>query len=446
MDTGTLAGQARLLIEHIETSDMLVGAALDKARASAGVFISLMEEAALAEAAAATRRRSAGAALSDFDGIPFAVKDLFDVVGSVTSAGSRTRLAVPTAPRDSAIVANLRKLGMIPIGKTNLSEFAFSGLGLNPHFGTPTASGHEDRAPGGSSSGSAIAVQRGIVAVALGTDTAGSVRVPAAFNGIAGFRPSRGRYDMRGVYPLAASFDTAGPLAKNVEDCFLMDALMRGAAPANTPAPRHFIVEHSLLDDPDLEPAVAQNLLAFSDLLRSRGTLVERRVIPSVGSARAAIAKFGWPGGVEAAAFHRDLLASRERALIDPRVVARLDIAAATPPENMIALRRIRTGLIRALRHELDGAILIQPTVPHVAPLLAPLASDNELFARVNLKTLSMAMIGSFLDMPGLALTSGIDSQGLPTSVLLTAASGSDDAVLAAGQLASFRHGIDSFL
>ncbi|MER9292212.1 amidase family protein [Mesorhizobium sp. M0518] len=231
-----MAGQARLLIEHIETADRLVGAALDKARASTGVFISLMEEAALAEAAVATRRRSAGAALSDFDGIPFAVKDLFDVVGSVTSAGSRSRLAVPAAPRDSAIVANLRKFGMIPIGKSNLSEFAFSGLGLNPHFGTPTASGREDRVPGGSSSGSAIAVQRGIVPVALGTDTAGSVWVPAAFYGIAGFQPSRGRYDMRGVYPLAASFDTAGPLARNAEDCLVMDALMRGVAPANTAA------------------------------------------------------------------------------------------------------------------------------------------------------------------------------------------------------------------
>ncbi|QND66696.1 glutamyl-tRNA amidotransferase [Mesorhizobium loti] len=445
MDTGTLAGQARLLIEHIETPDRLVGAALDKAKASTGVFISLMEEAALAEAAAATRRRSAGVALSDFDGIPFAVKDLFDVAGSVTSAGSRTRLAVPTAPRDSAIVANLRKLGMIPIGKTNLSEFAFSGLGLNPHFGTPTASGREDRVPGGSSSGSAIAVQRGIVPVALGTDTAGSVRVPAAFNGIAGFRPSRGRYDMRGVYPLAASFDTAGLLAKNAEDCVVMDALMRGVAPANTAAPRRFIIERSMLDDPELEPAVGQNLLAFAGLLRSGGGLVEPRVMPSIGRARAAIGKFGWPGGVEAATLHRGLLASNERALIDPRVVARLDIAAATPVENMIALRRIRTGLIRALRHELDGAILILPTVPHVAPLLAPLASNDELFARLNLRTLSMTMIGSFLDMPGLAVASGTDPQGLPTSVLLTGATGFDDAVLAAGRLVLRVHGADSF-
>ena len=174
--------------------------------------------------------------------------------------------------------------------------------------------------------------------------------------------------------------------------------------------------------------------------------LVEQRVIPSIGRARAAIAEFGWPGGVEAAAFHRDLLASKERALIDPRVTARLDIAAAAAPANMIALQRIRTELIRALRRELDGAILIQPTVPHVAPLLAPLASDDELFAKLNLRTLSMTMIGSFLDMPGLAIVSGTDWQGLPTSVLLTGASGSDDAVLAAGQLASHGHGIDSFL
>ncbi|MER9292211.1 hypothetical protein NKI66_15605 [Mesorhizobium sp. M0518] len=162
-------------------------------------------------------------------------------------------------------------------------------------------------------------------------------------------------------------------------------------------------------------------------------------MIPSIGRARAAIGEFGWPGGAEAAAFHRDLLASKERELVDPRVVARLEIAAATPPEN-IALRRIRTGLIRALRHELDGAILILPTVPHVAPLLAPLAGNDEFLASLNPRTLSMTMIGSFLDMPGLAVASGTDPQGLPTSVLLTGASGFDDAVLAAGRLVSRDH------
>ncbi|QPC94563.1 amidase family protein [Mesorhizobium sp. INR15] len=445
MDTGTLAGQARLLLEHRETPDMLVRAALDKAKASTGVFICLMEKTALAEAADATRRRAGGAALSDFDGIPFAVKDLFDVMGSVTTAGSRTRLAVPTALRDSAIVARLRKLGMIPIGKTNLSEFAFSGLGLNPHFGTPTASGHEDRAPGGSSSGSAIAVQRGIVPVALGTDTAGSVRIPAAFNGLVGFRPSRGRYEMRGVYPLAASFDTAGPITRSIEDCVAMDAMMRDGSPSNVAPPRHLIMEQGLLDDPDVEPAVRQNLLTFADMLRSGGAIVEQRAIPSIGRARAAISELGWPGGVEAAAFHRNLLASKDRALVDPRVVVRLDMAATTPPGNMDAMRRIRTELIDTLRRELDGAVMIQPTVPHVAPLLSSLASDDDLFARVNLKTLWMTMIGSFLDMPGLAVPSGTDPQGLPTSVLLTGASGSDDVVLAAGLLAARSHGTDSF-
>ncbi|MER9503932.1 amidase family protein [Mesorhizobium sp. M0579] len=439
MDDGSLTGQARLLQLGLETPLTLVESALDRASASRGVFIHLMEAAARTDAALSSKRWSAGRPLSPFDGIPFAVKDLFDVAGTVTTAGSRLRSASPAVPHDCAIVQNLRRCGMIPIGKTNLSEFAFSGLGLNPHFGTPSPAGHEDRVPGGSSSGSAIALQRGIVTVALGTDTAGSMRLPAAFNGLVGFRPSTGRYDMHGVYPLATSFDVAGPMANNANDCAVMDALMRGVEPAGVaaPFPPDFIVDSSFLDDPKLQPAVRKNLLAFVARMESLGARIETRPVGTIACARAAIRTLGWLGGVEAAMFHRERLASTERTMMDPRIVTRLESAAAMPADCVATLRKLRIDLMQRLPQDLNNAVLILPTVPHVAPSLAPLALDDALFASINLATLSTTMIGSFLDMPGLAVPSGVDSDGLPTSVLLTAAFGCDDAVIAAGLWAS---------
>jgi aspartyl-tRNA(Asn)/glutamyl-tRNA(Gln) amidotransferase subunit A len=227
----TMAGTALKLHDGSIEAVELVSTAIRKSRAARGVFISFVEWAHDAAVKSAQRRRS-GAPLSRLDGIPFAVKDMIDVAGSRTTAGSITRIDSPPASRNAAVITAMRAMGMIPVGKTNLSEFAFSGLGLNPHFGTPTADFHAaaPRAPGGSSSGSAIAVQRGLVTAAIGTDTAGSIRVPAAFNGLVGFRASTGRYDMDGVHPLAVTLDSLGPIARTVEDCVLVDGAMRGRA------------------------------------------------------------------------------------------------------------------------------------------------------------------------------------------------------------------------
>lgn len=411
----------------------LVEGALERARASDAVFVTLMEEAALAEAHAARQRWAEGRPLSRHDGIPIAWKDLFDIAGTRTSAGSRTRDEAEPAKADAPVVAATRHLGFIPIGKTNLSEFAFSGLGANPHFGTPTADlpGSERRMPGGSSSGSAVAVQRGIVPAAIGTDTAGSVRVPAAFTGCVGYKASHARYDMAGVFPLARSLDSLGPLAGCVADCVTMDAAMRGLAPCPLPAPAlHFVVDDSILDDPAITAPVRSH---FEEVLTrlSRHATIRRQRVEAWHRAREAITALGWLGAYEARQFHIETLTGPKRGLVDHRVLSRLDGAARISNAAAAELVLIRAREMQHLRTELDGAIVLMPTVKHLPPLLAPLEEDPVRFAEVNVATLALTMISSFLDMPSVALPTGWTAEGLPLSTQLCAVTGDDDTLLA---------------
>lgn len=433
----TLTDIAADLASGRTDSVRLVEEALDKARAAPAVFITLMAEEALAEARAAAARRRNGQALGPLDGIPIAWKDLFDIAGTRTTAGSRTRDDAPPAREDAPVVAASRRVGLIPLGKTNLSEFAFSGLGPNPHFGTPTPDfpGVAPRVPGGSSSGSAVAVQRGIVPVGIGTDTAGSVRVPAALNGLVGFKASGERYDMAGVFPLAKSLDSLGPIARTVADCATIDAVMRGAGrpvEAASAAPE-IVVDPAVLEEDGLEDAVRANFEAVLARLEASGARVRRVPVAAWREARRAIAEIGWLGAVEARAWHLEAISGPKRDLIDARVVKRLDGAAAITAEAAERLRGLRATLTRSIADELDGALFALPTVKHVAPELALLEADPELFARINLATLTLTMAGSFLDMPGLAMASGSDAEGLPTSALFSRPSGDDDALLAAG-------------
>lgn len=431
----TLESLAEALADGRLTPDALMAETLERARASDSVFTVLLEHEAVTAAAAATARRRCGEARSRYDGIPFAVKDLFDIAGTTTTAGSATLVSAPAAARDAPIIARLRAAGLIPIGKTNLSEFAFSGLGINPHFGTPTARARPDRAPGGSSSGSAVAVADGIVAIALGTDTAGSIRVPAAFNGLVGYRPSIGRYEPAGIFPLAASFDVPGPIANSVEDCLTLDRLMGGGAmsPGADAAPT-LVVDEWLLTAPELDPDNRSAVLGFAELAASTGAYVRACAVAAIRKAGEALRDVGWVGGAQAAALHAARLASPERGSIDRRVVARLDRAAAMSPRDVQALRLLGDQLAAEITEELAGGILVTPTIFVRPPLLAPLLADDELFARTNLESLFVTMIGSYLRMPGISIPTGTASDGLPTSVLLSTGAGDDARLLAAAR------------
>jgi len=410
----------------------LVERALNRAAASPKTFISMRGAAAMEEAEQSMARWQAGNPLSPLDGIPIAWKDLFDIEGTITTAGSRAiaRNAV-IAENDAAVVRNTKRLGLIPIGKTNLTELAYSGLGLNPHYGTP---GDGMRVPGGSSSGSAIAVRDGVVAAAVGTDTAGSIRIPAAFNGLAGFKSSSSRYDMSGVFPLQRSFDSLGPICLTVADCVTMDAAMRGMGKPDVPpaaSPPKFIVDAGILEDPDLTEVVRENFAAFIGRLSDAGAPVENRRVDAVERSRNAFRTVGWLGSPEAYALHKDLLVGPSRVLLDARVAKRLEMAGTLGAEAVASLRKLRTELMENIARELSGAMLLMPTVKHVAPQLKELEANADLFAKVNLATLSLTMIGSFLNMPGVALPTSKDT-GSETSALLSAPADCDDTVLSA--------------
>ena len=409
--------------------------ALEKAGQTPAVFIALTTERARREAEAAAARWRAGQPLSVFDGVPLAWKDLYDVAGTVTTAGAAYRRHSPAALIDAPSVGLLCRAGMVCVGKTNLSELAYSGLGLNPHFGTPVNPYGKDqpRIAGGSSSGAAVAVAAGIVPIAMGTDTAGSIRIPAAFNGLVGYRSSSRRYNRDGVFPLARTLDSLGPLTRSVRDAVAIDDLLHGRTPTygvRSLAGQRFVLEQGVLADVD--PAVRTNLLRAVEQLKAEGGLVEVRPCATFQATLELIKQQGWLGSFEAFALHEALLDSADAQQLDPRVRRRLESARGLPATQLIGLLNARRRLQQQLIDELDGALLITPTVAHVAPALAPLEADDELFAQTNLATLRLTMPGSLLDMPGVTLPSGRDSQGLPTGLLLSAPRGEDARLLKA--------------
>lgn len=438
-DSGSLQQLANVLANRETDAIQMVLSALDRARASKGIFISLRDDEAMKDAQAAVRRREQGWQLGPLDGIPIALKDNIDMRGTVTTSGSRTLISAPSAERDSGVVASLRRHGMIVIGKTNLSEFAFSGLGLNEHFGTPAPALDDGprRIPGGSSSGSALAVGEGIVAAAIGTDTAGSIRIPAAFNGLVGYRGSIKRYNLKGVRPLAPSLDSLGPITNSVTDCVLLDQVMRGRAariPAASPlADMNFVVDADTLEDPSVQDVVREHLLALMQRLSEAGACVKYQSFRPFGRARQVIGEHGWLGAAEAWFELGAIATSPSAHLMDRRVRARLIAASRISSEVVAKIRQERAMLISEMEASLSDAILVTPTVGHVAPEFEPLENDDALFAHVNMATLSLTMPLSLLDAPGLALPCQTGKKGLSTSALFSGPSGADDRLLRAG-------------
>lgn len=407
------------------------------AAGDAAVFLAVCPDRARAEAEASRRRHTAGRPLGPLDGVPVAWKDLIDVAGTRTTAGSRLLRDVAPAQDDAPVVANATSLGMVSLGKTNLTEFAYSGLGLNPSFGTP-ANPHDPatpRVPGGSSSGSAVAVARGLVPVAIGTDTGGSVRIPAAFNGLVGYKSSEGRIPKAGIMALSPTLDSVGPLARSVEDCILLDGALRGvtAPTLHLPEPSslRIVVAPNVVED-GLDDAVGANFEASLARFSRAGATIVRRALPMFDAMVEVTARHGSLTAAEAYWVHRERVDGPDVGQIDRRVVARIMGGKRMSALDLVAVQQQRIALTRALLAVLDGALLAMPTVPHVAPSIAPLEADDDLFHRVNLKTLRNTMLGNFFNLPGLALPNGTGDAGMPTSILVSAQGGEDDRLLAA--------------
>jgi aspartyl-tRNA(Asn)/glutamyl-tRNA(Gln) amidotransferase subunit A len=433
-EVGRLIARGRL--DPVEVAEFFLGR-IERDRDNPS-FILVTRKRALEEAAASRKRHREGRAAGPLDGAPIAWKDLVDMAGERTTAGSA--LFADSAPKekDAPIVTNLSAAGMVALGKTNLSEFAFSALGLNPHFGTPRNPRDPvtPRIAGGSSSGAAVAVAGGLAPCAIGSDTGGSIRAPASFCGIVGFKTSEGRIDKQGVFPLSRTLDTIGPMAHTVEDCVLIDMALRGqsspsARPINLSGVEFVVPDKTGIDD--AEAAVTANLEAAMKRLAAAGAKVTSRPVRSIGAMRDLIALYGSLVAIEAYAEHRAIFDSADAERVDRRVVARAVGGRAASAHDAINLQRGREHLIAALTDDLKGALLVLPATPMTAPAIDALERDDEHFRVTNLRAIHYTFLGNLFRMCGLALPSGTDAAGLPTGVQFLAPSGDDERLLSIG-------------
>jgi aspartyl-tRNA(Asn)/glutamyl-tRNA(Gln) amidotransferase subunit A len=400
------------------------------------IFTRVTAGRALTEARAATRRLRTGRPASVLDGVPIAWKDLFDLKNIPTTAGSRVLETAAPAQTDAAVVARLKAAGMVCVGRVNMTEFAFSGIGLNPHYGTPRNphGRKEAKIPGGSSSGSAVVVARGLVPVAIGTDTGGSVRIPAAFNGIIGYKASSDRYPMDGVFALSETLDTLGILARTVDDAVIVDAAMCGlvtphARGASIEGLRVLVPTNIVFDD--CEPAVVENFEAALARLAEAGAVIERGAMPVFDEILSLSDRHGTIVAAEAYAVHKERVEGSDANHIDRRVVKRVKLAQPMQMVDYIAIMQARPRLIRQTNRRLSGrCVVAMPTVPHTAPSIDALEADDDLFARMNARTLRNTMFGNFLGWCGVSFPTGTDKNGLPTALLLSGAPGADDQLL----------------
>lgn len=411
----------------------IVHEALLKAEKAPSVFISTSRKRAEFEAKQADQRYRAGYPLGPLDGIPIAWKDNIDVKGSPTTGGTKV-LSGHLALEDATSVRRLSQNGMISVGKTNMSELAYSGLGLNPHYGTPTAISPGHKAPGGSSSGSAVAVASGIVPVAMGSDTAGSLRVPAAFNGLYTFRPSVARHSLSGLMGLAPSMDSLGFMANTAEDVILVEETLVGSKVKELPAgclgETSVVVDSEWLAGEEISPSVQDAFLLTIKKLRDAGVKVIERRIPSLSRFYKALREDGWLGAYEANVLYCDLLTQHSRTDFDARVYDRLLSVNAHHFKHAMSLINLRKELISRLPDELGHSLLMMPTVSRTAPDLEPLERDTELFVRVNLETLRLTMFGSYLDTPAFSLPVARDSSGQYIAIQFLAPQGQDERLL----------------
>ena len=432
-EVGRLIGLGRL--DPVEVAEFFLGR-IESDRQNPS-FIVVTRERALKEAEASRKRHSDGSAAGPLDGVPVAWKDLVDMAGERTTAGSALLAGSAPKEKDAPIVANLCAAGLVALGKTNLSEFAFSALGLNPHFGTPRnpRDPKTPRIAGGSSSGAAVAVAGGLAPCAIGSDTGGSIRAPSSFCGIVGFKTSEGRIDKQGVFPLSRTLDTIGPMAHTVEDCVLIDMALRGRStnpvrPIDLSAVTLVVPDRTGIDD--AEAAVAANLETAVKRLAEAGAKVKTRPVRAIGMMRALSAQFGSLVAIEAYAEHRRVLESPDAQRMDRRVVKRA-MGGRVSAQDVTNLQRGRESLIASLAQDLNGALLVLPATPMTAPRIDPLERDDELFRVTNLRAIHYTFLGNLFRMCGLALPSGTDSKGLPTGVQFLAPAGDDDRLLSIG-------------
>jgi len=397
--TGTLTAR-----DHVESC-----LAATDSEEGARAFITVNADSARAAADHIDRARNTGATLPPFAGVTLSVKDLFDIAGEVTRAGSRVLDDAAPADRDATVVARLRAAGFIIIGRANMTEFAYSGLGMNPHYGNPRSPyGRGDgdgRIAGGSSSGSAVSIADGMAAATIGTDTGGSTRVPAAFCGIVGMKPTMRRMPSAGVYPLSTSFDAAGPMAASAECCAILDDLMTGgdgrAETAFPVAGLRFGLPRGYLFD-DLDPQVAAGFDAALDRLSAAGAQISDIRLDILEELRPA----NRPKSIvsaEAHEIHREMMAMR-RDMYDPYVAVRLAAGGDISAADFIAMgreREVTSAAVQAITRPFDALLL--PTSPAI-PMPIDGLQGVEALMKASARALRNTALANYLDRPAISL------------------------------------------
>jgi aspartyl-tRNA(Asn)/glutamyl-tRNA(Gln) amidotransferase subunit A len=398
------------------------------------VFMKLYPAVARAAADAADARRQAGVSLGPLDGVLISIKDLFDVAGEPTTAGSILLRDASPAEQDAIIVRRLRQAGAVILAKTNMVEFAFSGLGLNPHYGTPGNAVDSSRIPGGSSSGAGVAVAEGTSDISIGSDTGGSVRIPAALNGVVGFKPTAKRVPLDGAFPLAPSLDSIGPLGRSVRDCAFADAIMAGKEPyAPEPYPlaglRIGIPRGRLFTRSEtmVEEAFERTL---SRLSQAGAKIIDHSIDDLLNAMRETTAAASI-ASIEAAEIHADWLESRADE-IDARVHYWLARSSAVPAHVYLRMMRRRRSLVQAMDQRLAPVdVLALPTTAITAPLIAPLEADEQLYNETDALILRNTQVANQFDLTALSLP--VPDCERPVGFMLMAQHGHDHRLLNIG-------------
>jgi aspartyl-tRNA(Asn)/glutamyl-tRNA(Gln) amidotransferase subunit A len=432
MPNPTLAALADDLDAGRTTARKLVEACIARIADPAGegqrTFIHVDRDAALEAADAMDGLRKAHAAPSRFAGIPVSVKDLFDIKGQVTRAGSRALEDSAPAAADAPVVARLRRAGFIVIGRTNMTEFAYSGIGINPHYGTPKSVWQRNvgYVPGGSSSGAAVSIADRMAYGALGTDTGGSCRIPAAYNGIIGYKPTQRRVPLEGGVPLSFTLDSFGALANSVQCCAALDAVLADEplpeiAPRPVKGMRLAVPMTVALDD--LDDAVAKTFERVLGTLSRMGALIEQIEVPEFLDVGLMNANGGF-AAAESYAWHRYLLTSKG-AVYDPRVAVRILRGEHISAADYIDLLNARRSLItRANARLAPYDAFVMPTTANTPPRIADLA-DDKAFTTQNVRSLRNCTLINMIDGCAISLPAHREGE-VPVGLMLASSGGSD--------------------
>ena len=437
----TVEGLAADLAAGRTTSRKLTEEALGRINDPAGeggrTFMRVDAESARAEADAADRLRKSGVVRSHVDGLPVSIKDLYDIAGQVTRAGSKVLEDAAPAKADAPAVARLRAAGAVIVGRTNMVEFAFGAVGTNPHYGTPKNPWDRKsggRVPGGSSSGAAVSVADGMCVMGLGSDTRGSIRQPAALCGIAGFKPTMRRVSREGAFPLSYTLDSVGPLANTVACCAAYDAVLAGEpnprlVPLSAKGLRLLVPRSSALED--LDPEVGKAFEAALAALARAGATLEERKVPAFDR-QGEYFKSGGFAAAEAFQIHRRY--AERFGDYDPRVAKRVGFG-----KDIAGWELVELGLLREAYREEIGRLaapfdaFLMPTSPCIAPTIAEASATDDAYFKWNGRILRNTGLVNFLD--GCAATVPCHAPGTaPVGLMVCGVAMADRHVLAAAR------------